>query len=140
MVKRLDERATWLVGRAQVRAHALLQEVFAAAGARPYHYRILAALAELGTASQADIGRLTGIDRSDVTAALDVLCGAGFATRSPDPADGRRKLVSLTEQGRAQLDALDTVLDDVQAEFLGPLTPSEQRTFLDLIGRLASGR
>ncbi|MGW0175535.1 MarR family winged helix-turn-helix transcriptional regulator [Rhodococcus sp. NPDC003322] len=89
---------------------------------------------------KADVGRLTGIDRSDVTAGLDVLCTAGCATRTPDPADGRRKIVSLTERGRARLERLDVVLDGVQSEFLAPLAPTEQRVFLELLGRMVPDR
>jgi DNA-binding MarR family transcriptional regulator len=137
MVQNLGGRATWVVSRANARGHALLQEAFAAAGSRPYYYRILAALSEHGPASQADIGRSTGIDRSDVTTSLDALCEAGFAARDPDPADRRRNLVSLTGPGRAELQRLDAVLDAVQAQFLARLTVSEQEVVLGLMTRLA---
>jgi MarR family transcriptional regulator, lower aerobic nicotinate degradation pathway regulator len=51
-----------------------LQEGFAQGGdgLRGYHYRLLAGLDEWGPASQAALGRGTGIDRSDITAALGV--------------------------------------------------------------------
>ena len=68
----MRERPTWLISRAYARANGLLQEGFAQGGGglRGYHYRLLAALDEWGPASQASLGRGTGIDRSDVTAAL----------------------------------------------------------------------
>src|SRR6187200_955239 len=68
---RLRLRPTWLLGQAAARASALLAAGFAqhGEGLRGYHYRLLAALDQSGPSSQADLGRDTGIDRSDVTAA-----------------------------------------------------------------------
>ena len=65
--ERMRDRPTWLISRAYARANGLLQEGFAQGGGglRGYHYRLLAALDEWGPASQAALGRGTGIDRSD---------------------------------------------------------------------------
>jgi len=139
MVKRLDERVTWLVGRAQSRSHALLSDSFDRAGSRPYHYRLLAALEESGPASQADLGRMTGLDRSDVSGAIDALFEAGFVHREPDPSDRRRNIVAVTKPGRTELRRLDAVLDAVQEKFLAPLTDSERQVFRGLVARLADG-
>lgn len=138
MVTPLDERVTWLVTRVHARSHAFLQQAFAAGGSRPYHYRVLLALAEHGPASQAEVGRVSGIDRSDVTAALDVLCDAGFAVRTPDGTDRRRNVVSLTREGRRELERLDAVLDDVQHQLLAMLTDDERRTLRELLTRVAT--
>lgn len=127
----------WLLGRASLRAHTLLQEAFAREGARPYHYRLLATLEEAGPASQADLGRATGLDRSDVTGALDALGRAGFTAREADPGDRRRNVVRLTEAGRQELLRLDDVLTDVQERVLEPLTEPERGTLMALLARLA---
>ncbi|HEY9311093.1 MarR family winged helix-turn-helix transcriptional regulator [Williamsia sp.] len=139
MVKRLEERVTWLVGRAQSRSHGLLRDSFALADSKPYHYRLLAALGDHGPASQADLGRLTGLDRSDVSGAVEVLWEAGFVERDPDPSDRRRNIVSVTQPGRTELRRLDAVLDRVQEEYLAPLEESERQVFIGLIRRLADG-
>ncbi|GAA1022621.1 MarR family transcriptional regulator [Amycolatopsis albidoflavus] len=137
MLKRLHGRATWLVNLAQSRSHTLLSEAFAEAGSRPYHYRILAALEQAGPLSQAEAGRLSGIDRSDVTVALEALDQAGFTERQPHPSDGRKKLVRLTASGRRELARLDTVLEDVQTRFLAPLNASERQQFFTLVRKIA---
>lgn len=137
MLERLRGRATWLVSRAQLRAHALLHDAFADAGARGYHYRLLAALDEVGTTSQAELGRMTGLDRSDVSVALEILCHEGFAHREVHPSDRRQKAVSITDRGRVELRRLDVVVDEVQEQFLAPLSPEERVTFLALIARLS---
>jgi DNA-binding MarR family transcriptional regulator len=113
-----------------------LTEAFAAEGLRGYHFRVLAALDQYGPGSQADLGRRTGIDKSDIVATLNDLVSSGLAQREPDPADGRRNVVTLTEPGARALDRLDTVLDDVQEVVLAPLTANERETFMRLLAKL----
>ncbi|WGX96542.1 MarR family winged helix-turn-helix transcriptional regulator [Nocardioides sp. L-11A] len=136
-LQRVAGRPTWALGRAHARAQGLLGEAFAAAGVRGYHYRLLAALAEYGPCSQADLGRATGIDRSDVVAVLDDLVAWRMARRDPDPADRRRNVVTLTRAGERRLVELDRVLDDVQEDVLAPLTAAERRTLLALLAKLS---
>ena len=138
-MRRLEDRATWWVSRAQLRSHALLQEQFTDAGARAYHYRLLAAVEEWGPISQADLGRATEIDRSDVSVALDALEAGGLLARAPHPSDRRRNLVTLTASGRTELARLETVVDRVQEQFLAPLADEERADFLDLLRRVGTG-
>jgi DNA-binding MarR family transcriptional regulator len=114
----------------------LLTGAFAAEGVRGYHFRLLAALDQYGAASQADLGRHTGIDRSDVVATLNELVAAGLARRQPDPADRRRNIVTMTKRGASELERLDTVLDDVQDAVLAPLTADERTTLVRLLIKL----
>jgi DNA-binding MarR family transcriptional regulator len=114
----------------------LLAEGFAAHGFRGYHYRLLAALDQYGPGSQMDLGRHTGIDRSDVVAALNELADGGYIGREPDPDDRRRNIVRITRKGRRALERLDTVLDGVQEAVLAPLTASERATLVRLLTRL----
>lgn len=135
-MERLDGRATWQVSRAHLRAHSLLQELFAEAGARAYHYRLLAALDEAGAVSQAELGRVTGLDRSDVSVALSTLEEDALIVRAAHPTDRRQNLVSLTTRGREELTRLDAVVEQAQTLFLAPLAEEERGVFLDMITRL----
>jgi MarR family transcriptional regulator, lower aerobic nicotinate degradation pathway regulator len=139
--ERMRERPTWLISRAYARANGLLQEGFAQGGGglRGYHYRLLAALDEWGPASQASLGRGTGIDRSDVTAALVDLEERGLVRRDVNQADRRRNIVSITPAGASRLEALDIVLDEIQERLLAPLSEDERRQFLALMHRIANG-
>ena len=62
----LTQKPSWLVSEVSRVAHRLLTGKLATAGSRGYHYRLLAALQEFGPASQAKLGRRTGMDRSDI--------------------------------------------------------------------------
>jgi DNA-binding MarR family transcriptional regulator len=135
---RIKDRPTWLISRAFARSSALLAEGFEASGRglRSYHYRLLAALDEWGPASQADLGRGTGIDRSDVTAALSELESRQLVERSVDPGHRRRNIVTITPAGRAQLVELDSLIDGIQERLLDPLTQAQRRQFVALMTKL----
>ena len=132
----LTQKPSWLVSEVSRVAHRLLTGKLATAGSRGYHYRLLAALQEFGPASQATLGRRTGMDRSDVVAAVNELVGRGLADRSPDPADGRRNIITITPAGTAHLRRLEELLDDVQNELLAPLSPAERQQLIHLLTRI----
>ncbi|HEX3363364.1 MAG TPA: MarR family transcriptional regulator [Solirubrobacterales bacterium] len=134
---RLDSLPTWLLSRSSGQAHRLLADAFAAAGARGYHYRVLAALEDLGPASQATVGRRAEMDRSDVVAALNELEADDLVERAPDPDDGRQKIVSITAAGRRHLKKLDEVVASVQDELLAPLSAAERAELVRLLSRIA---
>jgi DNA-binding MarR family transcriptional regulator len=136
-LERVAGRPTWLLSQANARAHSLLTEALASEGVRGYHYRLLAALDQYGPSSQADLGRYTDIDRSDVVATLNDLVARRLARRESDPTDRRRNVVKLTTRGAGMLARLDPVLDDVQAAVLAPLTENERRTLVRLLAKLA---
>ncbi len=135
-LERVASRPTWLLSRANLRAQELLAAAFVAEGLRGYHFRLLAALDQYGPSSQADLGRNTGIDRSDVVAALNELVDDGLARREPDPQDGRRNVVTISKRGRTTLDRADAALDGVQAAVLEPLSAAERTTFVRLLAKL----
>ncbi|GAA0553092.1 MarR family winged helix-turn-helix transcriptional regulator [Actinomadura livida] len=133
---RLRRTASWLINLASTHSHRLVSEGFAAAGARGYHYRLLAALDEYGPSSQAALGRHTGIDRSDVVAALNELAAKALIDRSPDPSDRRRNVITLTPAGARHLDELQKVVDRIQDDLLAPLTPAERDQLTALLARV----
>jgi DNA-binding MarR family transcriptional regulator len=135
----LRAKPTWLISQVATRAHRLLTERLAAVGARGYHYRLLAALAEFGPSSQAGLGRHTGMDRSDVVAAVGELAAQGFVERAADAADRRRNVVTMTPAGVARLTVLDGVLAGVQDELLAPLSGPERASLTRLLTLITGG-
>jgi len=139
---RMKDLPTWLLSRAFARSSALLAEGFRTDGdgLRGYHYRLLAALDQWGPASQADLGRDTGIDRSDVTAVLGELEARRLVERTTDPAHRRRNIVTITSAGMQALNELDAVVGEVQETVLAPLSPAQRRQLVGLLRRLGGPR
>jgi len=133
---RLMEKPSWLISEVSLLAHRLLTEKLATVGSRGYHYRLLAALQEFGPASQAMLGRRTAMDRSDVVAAVNELADRGLADRSPDPADRRRNVITITPAGTAYLRRLEKLLAEIQDELLAPLPPADRRQLTRLLTRI----
>jgi DNA-binding MarR family transcriptional regulator len=136
---RIKNRPTWLISRTYARSRGLLNDGFASSGTgmRSYHYRLLAALEEWGPIGQADLGRSTSVDRSDLVTWLDELERVGLIERTVNPNNRRRNIVSITAVGRTQLRALDAVIDDVQERVLAPLSQNERRQLTKLLRKLA---
>jgi DNA-binding MarR family transcriptional regulator len=133
---RLRALASWLINQAALPANRLANDALAGMGMRRYHYALLAALAESGPASQADLSRGTTIDRSDMTATVNELVDRGLVERTADEGDRRRNVVTLTPAGRRQLDKLDRVVGKVQDDLLAPLSADERRRLVDLLTRV----
>jgi DNA-binding MarR family transcriptional regulator len=132
----MDHLPSWLLTQTAGYAHRLVADGFAAAGARGYHYRLLASLIDEGPASQATLGRRTGIHLSDMVTALNELESGGYVARSPDPADRRRNVITITDRGRARAAELSVHLRRVQEELLAPLGADERDQLTGLLRRL----
>jgi MarR family transcriptional regulator, lower aerobic nicotinate degradation pathway regulator len=128
---------TWLLSRANARSQAVLTDAFAEFDLRPIHFRTLSTLGEYDALSQADLGRLLHLDRKDVAVTLHELEDRRLVDRSPDPADGRRNVVTLTDDGRDLLPRLERLVGDVQAQVLSPLTAAERTTLITILAKLS---
>ncbi|MFF3835169.1 MarR family winged helix-turn-helix transcriptional regulator [Streptomyces sp. NPDC002458] len=127
---------SWLLTQTAHHAHRLVAEGFSSAGARGYHYRLLATLEESGPASQAALGRRSGIHVSDMVATVNELADRELVERAPDPSDRRRNVISLTGAGRRHLRRLEKQLAAAQDELLAPLSPEERQQLTGLLSRL----
>ncbi|ONF68850.1 MarR family winged helix-turn-helix transcriptional regulator [Amycolatopsis keratiniphila] len=127
---------SWLLTQTANHAHRLVTDGFSAADARGYHYRVLATLDEFGPASQAALGRRSGIHVSEMVATINELAERELVERAPDPADRRRNVVSLTTAGKRQLRRLEKQLAERQDELLAPLSPDERKRFTELLSKL----
>jgi MarR family transcriptional regulator, lower aerobic nicotinate degradation pathway regulator len=137
---RLRALASWSINQVAIAANRLTDRALAETGSRRYHFAMLAALDEFGPSSQADLGRCTGIDRSDVVATINTMVERGFVERSPDPSNGRRNIVTITAAGKDHLENLSALLGDAQAELLRTLSATESRTMAELLSRILDSR
>lgn len=127
---------SWLLSQTAGHAHRLVADGFSSVGGRGYHYRLLATLEESGPASQAALGRRSGIHLSDMVATINELAGRGLVERAPDPSDRRRNIISLTSTGKRQLRRLEKRLAECQDELTAPLSPEERQRLTELLSRL----
>lgn len=127
---------SWLLTQTASHAQRLVAEGFSSVGVRGYHYRLLATLEEFGPASQAALGRRSGIHLSDMVATVNELADRKLVERAPDPADRRRNIISLTAAGKRQLRRLEKQLAQTQDELLAPLSPEERQRLTQLLSRL----
>ena len=132
----LTELPSWLLTQSAAQAHRVVTESFAAGGARAYHFRLLATLVEFGPASQAELGRRSSIDRSDVVAALNELEADGYVERSPDPEDGRRNVITITTAGKRQYRRLTNLVGKAQEEIFAPLSATDRTRLTTILGKL----
>lgn len=127
---------SWLLTQTAGHAQRLVSDGFSAVNARGYHYRLLATLEEAGPASQATLGRRSGIHLSDMVAAINELADRKLVERTPDPSDRRRNIISLTGAGKLHLRRLEKQLAECQDELLAPLSPQERQHLTELLSRL----
>jgi MarR family transcriptional regulator, lower aerobic nicotinate degradation pathway regulator len=133
---RLQGLSSWLLSQAAAFAGRLVADGFARAGARGYHFRVLATLEEFGPASQAALSRRSGIHVSDLVATLNELAEAGLVERTPDPVDRRRNIITVTPAGLDRLAWLDGQVREIQDDLLEPLSDEERVQLRYLLGRL----
>jgi len=136
--ERVRAQPSWWLNQAAGLANRLVAAELADVGARRHHVSLLAALEEGGPTSQADLGRRTWIDRSDVVAALDELTVGGFVVRDPDPTDRRRNVVTVTAAGRRHLAKLERRLTRAQDALLADLDDVERAELLTLLRRVVT--
>ncbi|GGY39948.1 MarR family transcriptional regulator [Streptomyces xanthochromogenes] len=127
---------TWLVGRVASRGRGLVADAIAAEGLKLMHHAVLAATAEYGPVTQADLGRRLAVDPKDMVGMLNHLEQAGLVLRAPDPADRRKNAVTVTPRGMAVLARCGALAEAANAELLAPLTQDEQCQLMALLTRV----
>jgi DNA-binding MarR family transcriptional regulator len=94
-----------------------------------------------GAASVTELARAEGVKPQSMGATVAALEAAGLVAGSPDPADGRRTILSLTESCRQMLAANRAAKQDwIYRALLARFTPAEQEEIarsLELLKRLA---
>jgi DNA-binding MarR family transcriptional regulator len=96
----------------------------------------LSKLREIQPSSQNQLGRETAMDVATIKGVVDRLVKRGLMEAAPDPKDGRRLVLSLTEEG---LEAIDRNLDTagtVTEETLSPLTSGERMMLIELLKKI----
>jgi len=102
-------------------------------------FAVLAVLDENGALSQAEIGRVLGLDRNNVNGIVVRLEGDEAVTREPDLSDRRRNVVTITPTGQRRLAEIQVLADAVQDELLTALSTKERNDLIHLLDRVLAG-
>ena len=127
----------FLLKRLGMKAKEESQAAYSDAGVHPYHYSILATLAEGERETQGAIADALDFDRGQLVGLLDEMEEAGLVERRRDPEDRRRQVVVMTPAGKKTLVKVRAVAQQLDDEFLAPLTAEQRKQLQKLLLALA---
>ncbi|MEV5821501.1 MarR family winged helix-turn-helix transcriptional regulator [Micromonospora haikouensis] len=127
----------YLLKHANLQLTALTDAALKHLGIDSKDFGTLRVLARGEPASQLQVAQKLSVDRTTMVTVLDELERKGIVVRRPDPADRRRNIVELTDQGQRTFDAAQAAYRDAERAFLAPVSPSAadqlRRTLRDLL-------
>jgi DNA-binding MarR family transcriptional regulator len=126
LLRRAEQFASELFARSELHDGVTLRQTV-----------LLAAIAEAEGASQSDLVRTTGVDRSTLAEMMARMEKKGLIAREAAADDGRAKSVSLTNEGRRRLDAVLPAIKEVDRKLLGALAASRRAAFQAILSELA---
>ena len=107
-------------------------------GGGPGSMPVFFALLQEPSLTQAALAKWAAVEQPTMANTLNRLERDGLIARTPDPADGRSALVTLTKLGKQRAGEAMDVARTVNALGLSALTPSERLTYLELVQRIAA--
>jgi DNA-binding MarR family transcriptional regulator len=113
-------------------------DAYEEAGLHPYHYAILAVLDEGSRETQGAIAAALDYDKGQLVGFLDELEGDGLIERKRDTVDRRRQAVTITPAGRKTLDQLRKLQQQLEDDFLTPLSAAERKQLHELLLKVAT--
>lgn len=114
------------------------QPVLDAQGLSMWAYVVLVALADEPVRTQAALADAIRADKTRIIPVLDDLQQRGLIDRSPDPADRRSHLLSLTTTGRQAYRAARSGIRTYERRLLDRLSPADRSGLLGALALLSS--
>jgi len=122
------------------RAHQIALSVFAdecrAFEVTSTQYGILVAIGERPGLDQVGVAQALGLDRSTTGMVVGLLEARGLLRRDRHATDGRRRVLTLTEEGTRLLQAVAPAAERARQRLLAPLSPEEAQALTGLLDRL----
>jgi DNA-binding MarR family transcriptional regulator len=126
-----------LLRRCQQRAVDLFTAELGPDGPTPRQFALMVCIRQNPGASQIELVRLSGIDRSTLAEMLRRLLRRGLVARQRTDGDRRANALRLTEAGEAMLARAVPIVADVQSRILAPIPRTQHKRFLALLRRIA---
>lgn len=131
----LDNQAGFILRQVSQRHSVIFAELIGE-DITPTQWAALAKLHEIGPTSQNLLGRLTAMDAATIKGVVLRLAKRQLVETRSDPADGRRLIVQLTEQGRQMARKLTPRAAAITQVTLAPLTADEQVLLVNILTKL----
>jgi DNA-binding MarR family transcriptional regulator len=98
-------------------------------------FSTLAVLRDHSPMPQQELGELLCVDANNLVLLLNDLESREFAFRRRDPADRRRHLVEITDEGLRAFDSAEKGIESVEDDVLGLLTRRERVELQELLAK-----
>jgi DNA-binding MarR family transcriptional regulator len=115
----------YLVKQLELAVRAQLDEVLRPVAITPTQYTALTVLERRSGLSTAELARNAFVTDQSAADLIGVLEARGLLLRVPDAGDRRRRVLRLTETGRALLDQVRPDVEGVERRMLAPLGAGE---------------
>lgn len=96
----------------------------------------LSKLRDIQPSSQNQLGRETAMDVATIKGVVDRLVARGLIRTAQDAKDGRRLVLSLTDEGLATIDRNVEIATAVTDATLAPLTSGERMMLIELLRKI----
>jgi DNA-binding MarR family transcriptional regulator len=105
-------------------------------GLTAMHGRLLLMIAKTSGTTAQQLSELLRRDKAQITRLLNDLQQAALVQRQTDPADGRRQLLLLSEQGQQLATQLKTKKRQIAGKMLTGFTAQQQQQMTELLARM----
>ncbi|MGO1949876.1 MAG: MarR family winged helix-turn-helix transcriptional regulator [Mycobacteriaceae bacterium] len=121
----LLESPSFQLERLRRRTRTFVETALTSEGFNLREYWVLTYLVNGDAASQAELGEIIGVDRSDMVRLVDALEKRGLAKREKDAKDRRRQIISATKKGVKSQAALCPIVQDAEDKALDESTSKQ---------------
>jgi DNA-binding MarR family transcriptional regulator len=115
----------YLMKQVELAVRARLDELVRPAGLTALQYTALTVLERHPDLTSAHLARNSFVTSQSMADMVTSLRARGLIDRHQDPGDGRRLVLSLTEDGRRLLDGYRQAVEDLEAEMLRDLSADQ---------------
>lgn len=130
----MHNRPGHLIRRAQ-QVHAALWLNMVSRDVTPTQFSALSVIAAHSRVDQVTVSREASLDTSTTGAVIERLIQRGWVLARNDPADRRRRLLSLTSTGVDVHRAVWSTAEEMTRRLTGCFEPAEQEQFVELLSR-----
>ena len=102
----------------------------------PTQFAILARLDEITECSQNQLGRMVAMDAATTKGVVSRLTDKGLVQSAPDPADSRRRLISLTKLGQEKTKVAIKKAKKITGETVANLNAKDTKRLIELLEKI----